>query len=333
VLTSLGGRSVVQINADRLRAVAPQNPPVQAAEGAPAAREKIQAALRGLLALPAERTPLEPAVLSTTHGQGLVIEEFVFHSEPAVRIPGWFVKPEGKSGPLRTVLYVSEHGRDGAVHETGELYALARQGHAVCAIDLRGLGISTPHYPPAGPLFYGYDDPDIKSGYAWACLTLGKPVLGQRVWDFLRTLDYLETRPDVDRASLAVYGVGGGGLAALMGSTVDDRPRSVLLEGVPADFASVVESEYYSLQLPWFVFGLLRQLDVPVLVAALAPRPCWLFNATGPASEVLPELAVENRYQDAAGLYSALGSKDKLRILVQPDQERATALADWLGRS
>lgn len=332
VLTALGGRSVVQINTEQMRAVAPTGAQVRTAEGAPAAREKIRSTLRSLLALPSERAPLKPAVLSRTLGQGLIFEEFVFHSESEVRIPGWFVKPEDRTGRLPTVVYVSEHGRNGIVHETSEWHSLARRGYAVCAIDLRGLGISTPHYPTAGPLFYGYDDPDIQSGYAWACLTLGKPVVGQRVWDFLRTLDYLETRTDVDHAKLDVYGFGGGALAALMGTALDDRPHSILLESVLADFRSVVESEDYTLRLGWFVFGILRQLDMPDLVAAVAPRACWMVNAVGADGKPLPKLAMENRYQEARNLYSALGVEQRLRIVVRPDQERATLLADWLGR-
>ncbi len=331
VLTALRGRTVVQVNVQRMQKVAAPGAFRVAGVNEKTAREQIRADLQSLLALPSQRSPLQPVVLSITKGQGLVIEEFVFRSEPLIRIPGWLLKPEGNAGRLPTVLYVAEHGRDGVLQETSEMYALARQGYTVCAIDMRGVGISTPHYPSKGPLFYGYDDPDIRSGYAWACLTLGKPALGQRVWDVLRSLDYLETRAEVDPARVHLLGVQAGGLAALMAAVLDARPRAILLDGVLADFRSVVESEDYSLRLPWFVFGLLRRFDLPDLVAALAPRSCWLVNSVGPDGETMLEQNVKNRYQNATENYSKLASSERLRFLVRPDQEKAKTLSEWVG--
>ncbi len=88
------------------------------------------------------------------------------------------------------------------------------KGFAVCAIDLRGLGVTRPHYPSAGPAFYHGEH--LHERYAWACFGLGKPLLGQRVWDFLRCLDYLESRPDVDPGRILGLGEKGAALAVLL---------------------------------------------------------------------------------------------------------------------
>jgi hypothetical protein len=259
------------------------------------------------------------------------MEEFDFHPEPEIRLPGWFIKPSGHSGPLPTVVYVSEHGKDRVVEEPNDISALVHKGFAICAIDLRRLGISSPRYPKAGPLFYQGEH--AESGYAWAGLTIGKPVLGQRVWDVLRCLDYLETRSDVDRAHIRFLGVSGGALAALMSAVLDDRPLSIALDHCLSDFRSVVDSEEYSLNLSWFVFGILREFDLPDLVASLAPRRCWLLNTTGPRGEALSKSALEDRYKTARDSYSRLGVRDQLRFLVQPDWELTNSLVRWLEHS
>ncbi len=327
VLTSLGGRSVVQVNIDRARAMGSlQGPSLNTQD----LRERVRKTLSRLLALPEHRSPLQSALLSSNTRQGLVIEELEFRSEAQIRVPGWFIKPSGKQGPVPTVLYVSEEGKDAVVEEPSQLDALVRHGFALCAIDLRGLGVTAPRFPAAGPLFYGCDDLDVKYSYAWASLILGKPVLGQRVWDFLRCLDYLETRSDVDRAQIRVVGVAGGGCAALLGAALDDRPRSILLDHVIADFRSVVESEEYSLGLSEFVFGFLREFDLPDVICALAPRPCWIVNAAGPRGEIHSESTMRAKYKGAVEVYSRSGAEDKLRFLVRPDQERAGSLLTWL---
>jgi cephalosporin-C deacetylase-like acetyl esterase len=333
VLTSLGGRSLVGLNAERARALVPAALLSDASLSPQALRDRLREKLRSLLALPQERGSLEARVLSSNRGQGRTVEEFDFRSEAQIRVPGWFVKPLGKDGPFPTMLYVSEQGKDGVMEEPSQIDEVLRHGFAVCAVDLRGLGITAPRYPAAGPLFYGFEDPDIKDGYAWACLTLGKPVLGQRVRDFLRCLDYLESRADVDHPQTRVLGVGGGGLVSLMGAVLDDRPRAILLHQTLADFRSVVEAGEYSSRLPWFVSGILREMDLPYLVAALAPRPCWLLNATGPKGETLSISQVKAGYKASLDFYSRAGRGSQLRFLVQPDGEIGKVFLSWLRES
>jgi dienelactone hydrolase len=333
VLTSLGGRSLVQINSDRARAVLPANPLGEASLDPPALRQRLRAKLLDLVALPSERIPLKPQVLSSASGQGVMIEEFEFQSEPQIRVPGWFIKPMGTKPPHPTVLYVSEHGKDSVMDEPREIDTAVQRGYAFCAIDLRGLGVAAPRFPKAGPLFFGYEDPDIKDAYAWASLTLGKPAAGQRIWDFLRCLDYLQTRPDVDPARIYVMGVAGGALVTLLGSVLDDRPRSILLCQALANLHSVVKSEEYSLRLSWFVSGFLRQFDLPDLVAALAPKACWLLNGTGPRGERLSMSSLRDRYRSSVDYYAKHGGQGRLQFLVQPDEERTRAILAWLEGS
>jgi cephalosporin-C deacetylase-like acetyl esterase len=333
VLTSLGGRSLVQLNTDRAHAVVPPSPYRGHSVDAAAQKERVRAKLRSLLALPADRGPLEPRTLSSCTRRGVVIEEVEFRSEPQVRVPGWFLKPQGTPGPLPTILHVSEGGKDSMIEEPTELDALVQHGIAVCTVDLRGLGVTAPRFPAAGPLFYGYEDPDIKDAYAWAGLMLGKPVVGQRVWDLLRCLDYLESRPDVDRSRIHLVGVGGGGLTALLGAALDDRARAILLQRVISNLLSVVESEEYSLRLSWFLFGMLRELDLPDLVASLAPRRCWLLNAAGAHGEILPESTMKSLYSPTVQVYAKLGTEGELKFIVQPDQEWTAVVKAWMESS
>jgi dienelactone hydrolase len=330
VLTSLGGRSVIDLNADRLRRAAPRSQPAGAPTEATAVRERAQKALKELLGLPAARTPLNPRVISSNVWMDdIVVDEFQFYSEPLVRVTGWFLRP-AKGGPsFPTVVFVSEGGKNHILYETSGISRLVRKGVAVCAIDLRGLGVSTPHYPSAGPLFY--QDVPLEERYAWACLSLGKPLVGQRVWDLLRCLDYLQTRRDVNQTQIVGLGERGAALAVLLAAVLDDRLLSVLFHRPIATYASIVESKVYSLGLTWFLFDILRHFDLPDLTALLAPRPCWILNAANAQGETLAESDMSSVYRQAVESFRQSGAAENIRFLVRPEQGSEKVFLDWLG--
>jgi cephalosporin-C deacetylase-like acetyl esterase len=328
VLTSLGGRTVVQLNSDRLEKIAPVNPLEGAFRDARAFRQSATKTLRHLLALPEEKGPLDSRTLSSHSRKGVHLEEVVLHSEPSIRVTGWFLKPDQGSGPFPAILHVSERGKYDTPEETGNLVRLAKKGFAVCSVDLRGLGFSIPRLPAAGPVFYHGDN--IQEDYAWASFALGKPVLGQRVWDCLRCLDYLESRPDVDRGRIHGLGEHGGAIVLLLAAVIDGRVSSLMLDSTVATYRSLVKSKSYSLGLTWFLYGILKHFDLDDMVAALAPRPCWILNANNAEGRPWPETKLATIYHRALQVYKQGGLGEGLRLLVRADDERQKALDSWL---
>jgi cephalosporin-C deacetylase-like acetyl esterase len=328
VLTSLGGRTVVQLNSDRLKKIAPANPTGSTLSDARAFRQSVRTTLRQLLALPGEKSPLDSETVSSHSRKGVHIEEVFLHSEPSIRVTGWFLKPDQGSGLFPTILHVSERGKYDTPEETGDLVRLAKKGFAVCSVDLRGLGYSIPHLPAAGPVFYHGDD--IQEDYAWASFTLGKPVLGQRVLDCLRCLDYLESRADVDKGRIHGLGEHGGAIAVLLAAVIDDRVSSLMLDSIVATYQSLVESKSYSLGLTWFLYGILKHFDLPDMVAALAPKPCWILNANDAEGRPWPESQLAAIYHRALQVYKQGGVGEGLRLLVRADDEKQKVLDNWL---
>jgi cephalosporin-C deacetylase-like acetyl esterase len=329
VLTSLGGRSVVQLNTDRLQAVAPAGPLVRTVDDLRASREHAQRTLQGLLGLPTQRTPLDPRIISSNVWMDdVAVDEFVFYSEPLVRVTGWFLRPATGGPSFPTIVYVSEGSRNHVLYETSEISDLARKGFAVCAVDLRGMGGSLPRYPSAGPVFYR--GMPVYERYAWTCFCLGKPVLGQRVWDFLRCLDYLQSRRDVDQTRIRGIGGGGAALAVLLSGVLDDRLHATLFDAPIATYRSIIESKAYSLDFSWFLFDVLKHFDIPDLVGLLAPRPCWILNPTNSQGEVLAELDVSSLYNDPVKIFKQSNASGQIRFMIYPEQERPKVLQAWL---
>ena len=329
VLTSLGGRSVVQLNSDRSRTALEKSPLHSNSLDGTAFRQKAGDKLRELLALPKQRTPLHAKVRWSNVRKGITIEGFQFESEPGIRIPGWFLTPASPHRHGATVLYLNEDGGNDLVEEPGSMDRLLAAGYAVCAISLRGLDITQPRLPSGGPLYYG-GEVHIDQRFVWTCLAMGKPVIGQRVWDAMRAIDYLVSRPDVDAAQIRVLGVGGAGLGALMTAFLDPRPRSVLLNRTLVSYLSLVESENYSLPFGWFAPGILREFDLPKMIAGFGPRPCWMMNGTDANGRILPENSIREQFH---GVHQEIGEPGALRVVVEPEGDPQTIYSEWLQQN
>ena len=307
----------------------PASPFHSAGENIGPPKQEIYDGLMNLLALPQQRLPIHSKILSSNLRKGVMIEEIQFESEPGIRIPGWFVTPSSGSRQRSTVLYLADDG-DAVVGEPGSMDRLLAAGHAVCTINLRGMGIAMPRLPKGGPHFYdgGFQ---LDESFAWAGLVLGRPVIGQRVWDTLRAIDYLVSRSDVDPSQIRLLGKGGAGLAALMAGFLDKRPRSILVDQTLVSYASILESNDYSLKLAWFVPGILRRFDLPDLTVGLSPRPCWILNGVGPSGQVLSEASVREQYRHR--LDQPVSAFNNLRVLVSPEHETQTCYLKWLKNS
>ncbi|MGH7971218.1 MAG: acetylxylan esterase, partial [Limisphaerales bacterium] len=251
-----------------------------------------------------------------------------YESEPGVRIIGWFVQPRNGVARHPCVLYISDGYADEAVVEPSPFDGAFGQGNAVYAISTRGTGLSLPHPPRGGPVFY--EQMDLYERFAWASLVLGKPVIGQRVWDILRAFDYLASRPDVDTSKIQVIGQEEAGLAALMAAVLDERAQSILLTRVLVTYMSIVQSTDYSLPLGWFAPGILQHFDVPDLAAALYLRPVWVLDAVSASGDFLSDAEVRQSYSQRIPEDSP--AFKAIKILSSPEHDQDVDM-NWLNRS
>ena len=318
ILTSVGGLSPVDINIARLRKLEHTY-----SEQALSPNE-VRIQLGAILGLPKRTNPSAAKTISTNDRGDSVGEEFEFQSEPLIRTPGWLLKPAGTNRKLPVVIYLSDSGKDEMLDGESEIPDMTTSGVAICSIDLRGSGATTPRFPAAGPLFFG---PVLDAAYGWTNLVLGRPILGQRVLDLLACLEYLRARADLDNGRIGIYGSGSAGLVALLAAVLDQRAVSLLLEHTLVDFASVVESTDYTLPLSYFAFGFLRHFDLPQVAATLSPRPIWLLNPAGANGQAL---TLDTAQAKSAPLKAAYSRKPgDFRIVVSPGG-RQGVVAEWL---
>ena len=117
-----------------------------------------------------------------------------------------------------------------------------------------------------------------------ALLTYGQTLAGMRVFDVMRSLDYLETLDSVDAGRLGVMGISGGGLAAAFTAMVDQRIRAVCVSGYLNTFTDSILNVFHCVDN--YLPGIMTVAELPDLAGLIAPRP--LIMEAGTEDPIFP---------------------------------------------
>jgi hypothetical protein len=226
-----------------------------------------------------------------------------------------------KAGPSTpTLLYVGDAAAWSSVAEDAFADRLcAKGGCRVAVIDVRGRGDCAIGYPQRGRFYFPGRITD-EAYLTWFTLMLGKPLLGGQVYDTLRTLDYLRSRPDAG-AAISLVGDGAHGIIALYAAALDARVRSVALRQAVTDYRSLSVAERYTQPFGLYAYGVLREFDLPEVARSLGSRPVLLINPVTPRGE--PAGAA------AQNLYS--GARNVTVRTLEAAEDPVTALVSWLS--
>lgn len=228
-----------------------------------------------------ERTPLSARVTATSKRDGYRVENVMFQSLPNFWVTGNLYVPSGGKAPYPAVISPCGHYPLSRMTPGYQcMYQdLVKAGFVVLSYDPVGQGERRQYWNPAT----GHTDVAIASTYEHSMagqllLLMGDDLTHYRVWDSIRAIDYLETRPEVDPQRIACAGHSGGGTVTLFVSALDERIKcAVVSEGGTASRwpkrirpesrigPSDVEQNYF----PGAKYG----IDHPDLHIAIAPRP------------------------------------------------------------
>src|SRR4029079_10887981 len=116
---------------------------------------------------------------------------------------------------------------------------------------------------------------------------------GGQVYDTLRALDYLRSRPDVGGGGVSLVGDGAHGVIALYAAALDPRVLKAALRQTVTDYRSLATAERYTQPFGIYAFGLLREFDLPEVAPAGGPRPGLLIKPVSPRGAPAPAAAAE----------------------------------------
>jgi dienelactone hydrolase len=178
--------------------------------------------LESLGAFP-EKTPLNAQVVGREAREGYTVERVVFESRPGHHITANLYLPDG-APPFPGVLVPCGHKKEGKAGETYQRASilLAKNGLAALCYDPIGQGervqILDDQGKPALP-----ESTAEHNAAGVGALLVGRQAAHYRIWDGIRALDYLASRPEIDATRLGCTGNSGGGTMTAYLMPLDDR--------------------------------------------------------------------------------------------------------------
>jgi hypothetical protein len=259
----------------------------------------------GLDPLP-DKTDLKPVITGRLEHEEFVVEKLHLQSRPGLYVTGNLYLPKKIEKPLPTILYVCGHsrvlGKDGTpmgakagYQHHGAWYA--RNGYACLTIDTLQLGeIEGIHH---GTHRYGM----------WWWLNRGYTPAGVEAWNCVRALDYLETRPEIDKTRFGVTGRSGGGAYSWWIAAIDDRIKvAVPTAGITDLQNHVVDGTVEGHCDCMFMVNTYRW-DYPQVAALVAPRPLLISNTD--SDGIFPLDGVVRTFDKVRRIYRLFDSEKK----------------------
>jgi len=269
-----------------------------------------------------ERTPLEARTLGVLRRDGYRVEKVVYESLPGFHVTAALFVPDGLAGPAPGILFASGHTEPAfrSPQYQQVILNLVRQGFVVLAWDPISQGERYQYWEPelqdsrVGP-------PSREHSYAGAQGFLaGVPIQRYLIWDGIRSLDYLLTRPEVDPERIGATGRSGGGTQTALIAAIDERIRASAPEAWLTTLARLLESLGPQDAEQVFPGMIPAGLDLADVVTVRAPRPGLILATT---RDIFSIDGTRELHAEARRAYAALGAPDAIG-LSEADEVHAT---------
>lgn len=257
-----------------------------------------------------ERTPLNAQIVGGGTGDGFRYEKIIYESLPKYYVTATLFLPE-TDGPYPGVLVPCGHSDNGKASEVYQraCILLARNGIAALIYDPIGQGERYHFFKDDKTPLFGTTLQHTTMGVP--CILTGTNIARFRIWDGMRGLDYLESRPDILADRLGCTGNSGGGTLTSYIMALDDRVKvsapSCYLTGFEKLFETIgpqdAEQDIYG----QIAFG----LDHADYVHLRAPKPTLMCAATRDFFDIDGTWGV---FRESKRLYTRLGYPERMSI-------------------
>lgn len=298
-------------------------------------RRRLRRKLRQLVGdSPLERGPLRVRRLwRRDHPLG-TIEKIVFRSEPHTDVPAFVCLPADVRPPYTFVICVQGHStgmhnsiavdRDDntkpIVVEGDRDFGLhcMKRGLAALCIEQRAFGERREQkQQQVSP--HGCHDATMQA------LMLGRTLIGERVYDVDRGIDYLATRGDALMNRIGIMGNSGGGTVTLFSAALLPRIAFAMPSCYFCTFRDSIMSIYHCADN--YIPGLYPVAEMSDVMGLFAPKPVVI--VAGKEDDIFPIRATRKAFRELKKIYRAAGAGDRCHLVVGRGGHRFYADDAW----
>ena len=286
--------------------------------------ERWQGALRRKLTelvggFPRHACTLHSQVLASHEFENYTRETIQFQSRPNMTVFGYLLLPKDFSPPGPAMLCLAGHGRGVddivGIEEDGRMrteyggyqndFALqcVAHGYAALAIEQFGFG----HRRDSAARQRGAGNSSCQPS-AGAAFLLGQTMVGWRVYDAMRALDYLATRPEIDSQRVGIMGISGGGTTTFFAAALDTRFKAAVVSGYFNTFRDSILSLSHCIDN--YIPSVLKYAEMSDIAGLIAPRA--MFVESGTEDTIFPIEATRLAVKRAKEIFGVFGADDKL---------------------
>jgi dienelactone hydrolase len=155
--------------------------------------------------------------------------------------------------------------------------------------------------------------------------------------DDMIAIDYLASRPEVDKNRIGASGMSMGSTGAWWLGALDERVKTVVGVACFMRYRELVAfGQLRAHALYFFVPGILKHFDTEAVLGLLAPRP--FLALTGDSDPTSPPAGIHLLEEKLDRIYGLYGAREKFRSIVYPNvdhtytPEMKTEMAAWFER-
>jgi dienelactone hydrolase/pimeloyl-ACP methyl ester carboxylesterase len=280
-------------------------------------QQEVQKAIDRAFSPRPRKTALNPRITGVVERPGYRIEKLTFESRPGCLVSANLYVPDHVKGKAPGVIGAcghSEEGKGAGLYQ-GFCQRLARSGFVALIYD--------PFNQGERDQYSRLSERESVRGCCAAHNMMGKQLelLGQffgmwRVWDGIRALDYLLTRPEVDPSRIGVTGNSGGGTLTNWLWGVEDRFAMAAPGCFVTMFLNNLENELpqdCEQYPPGLVGAGFEMID---LMIARAPKPVILL---GQKYDYFDRRGLQVAYEELRKFYAVIGApEENVRLFIGP---------------
>jgi len=291
----------------------------------------------------------QPEIVERSDKGDYIREIIYFNTTPDIRVPAYLLIPKQAKLPAAAIIALHDHGgfyiwgKEKLVETENEhpvltdfkrqyyggrslASELVRQGYVVLVIDMFYWGerrMLLDDDPPdwrerpsdikaerisafnqrAGQSEQLVGRTIYSAGFTWA---------GVIFWDDVRSVDYLVTRPEVDKKRIGCVGLSVGGLRSCHLAALDDRIKAAIVVGWMASFPTQLQRHVRNtIGHTKLVPGLYRYMDYPDVASLAIPSALLVIN--GSRDGLFNLDGVHSSFEKLAACYKKAGVADRFR--------------------